>query len=1360
MSLNKNFMKKWAFLIFTIGILMNTYSQNDSIGDYLIYHDSSEYYLIYDADTFWVYQHGIAIKFEDSVSSHTRESFCDDYNLVLLWESSGDYFTYRLSNSSNFINACDSIYYDPLVAELIFGFDVKLHSFIPDDYEVDDQWYLDKLDVYDAWDITFGSEDITVAVIDEGLFLAHDELGYHDDPIENVYHNDPENDWIYWDDPTSGNNTDEDNNDKEDDWKGWNYTNFEATPPPPHFLMDNNVIPEQDWGFHGTAVSGIISAKTNNGDYIAGIAGGNFADDIGGVKILPIKIFDWRLDTYWNIWVQEVNSLMIPPAIDYAVEMGADIISMSWGIEGSYNLQHNIEIALQNAYENGVLLVASVGNEGYSNHIAFPASDENVIAVGATDQDDEHAVFEYGASNCGDEIDLSAPGVEILTLDNEETDEFEGTSFSAPMVAATAALMLSVNPYLQNDDVRDILINTAEKVGSDPYQQNGWNSCHGFGRINTYYAVCAALETLPAITINTNTTWDEPVFSLDDIVVEPGNTLTITSTVYMGSEARFIIKPGAEVIIDEGIITNYKFCGHENLHWPGFQVWGNRNASQYTVPGQTCAQGKLILNGATIENAVTAVDLWKPGENDMTGGIIDATDAIFLNNAKSIHALNYRNFNPYNPNQELDYYGAFKNCTFSLNDQYLSGKTFYKHVDLDRVKGIKFYGCSFSLAPGLEGVSEWNDGIAAYDAGFRVMPVCTSSTIPCQEYDSCRFTGFYNAIKATSESQVVRTFFVNSAVFSNNTYGVHVSRVNNEVVVFSRFNIGNNRSQDLLCCTGAPGTGIYAEHSTGFAFEENTFTKAIGAEEGNNIGIWINTTGAQDEVYKNYFNGLSYANYAEGQNTVSGSSKEGLAYFCNHNTNNIADFFVSDIVPSTIQSTQGGDEQVTGNTFSQSGATWHFYNGGVFHVGYYYCDICPSEDPDDNKIYYVTDKGKDFNNPCPSHYGVHPQKDLVLTGEQKLNTEQLYYDNLLDFNSVKALYDNLIDGGNTEGELLDIQNAEPDDMWALREQLLGDSPHLSMDVLKKAADRTDVFTESALFDILAANPDELKKEELISYLEDKENPLPDYMIAILREVASGTTYKTVLLQQMSYYSQNKTRAAHDIIRSILNDSVTDYNELRNWFDNLGGIRADHQIIATYIEQKNFTDALSLANMLPQLYGLEGDELIEHDFYMEMLNLYQSLYQQARNVFLLDSSEVAELAMIADSSKSIAGAQARNILEAGYGYHFYNCPNLNDTSAYKGGIILAEALNQISDMKISVKPNPAGQWAAFDYILPEGQSIATITITDLAGKTIEVLQVSGQQGQKLWDTRQIKAGVYLYTLKTAGFSKTGKLTINK
>jgi hypothetical protein len=80
------------------------------------------------------------------------------------------------------------------------------------------------------------------------------------------------------------------------------------------------------------------------------------------------------------------------------------------------------------------------------------------------------------------------------------------------------------------------------------------------------------------------------------------------------------------------------------------------------------------------------------------------------------------------------------------------------------------------------------------------------------------------------------------------------------------------------------------------------------------------------------------------------------------------------------------------------------------------------------------------------------------------------------------------------------------------------------------------------------------------------------------------------------------------------------------------------------------------------------------------------------------------------------------------------------------------------MSISAKPNPAGDWAAFDYTLPEGTETALLEITDAAGKTIATYTLPGRMGQQLADTRQWPAGQYVYTLKAAGFTQSGKLVV--
>lgn len=606
-----------------------------------------------------------------------------------------------------------------------------------------------------------------------------------------------------------------------------------------------------------------------------------------------------------------------------------------------------------------------------------------------------------------------------------------------------------------------------------------------------------------------------------------------------------------------------------------------------------------------------------------------------------------------------------------------------------------------------------------------------------------------------------------------NAYGIHVNGINNFVVLNSDFHIGFNLPELDPCDSegrSASGYGIFTSNCTGFAIEENYFTKKAGSANWPiYTGIHIAQTQAADQVYRNTFEGLSYGNYAVGKNYRQPNYFfQGLAYYCNENSGNFADFFVEpDNDPekiSGIQSKQGDDNFVTGNTFTSTGNTWHFYNGGDYLVGYYYCNYCDDESPAESKIFQVTDNPKNFSNNCPSHYGGgggSAGRGIVLSPDEKQEAEMEFAVNLSNYTNVKTLYDDLKDGGNTDAVIADIENAWPTDTWELRAELLGKSPHLSMEVLKAAADKTDVLPESIIFEVLAANPDELKKEELIKYLEDKADPLPGYMVNILRHLAHGTTYKTVLEQHMAHYNQVKTRAAYDIVRSLLNDTISVPEQLRNWLDNVGGKRADEQIIATYLAENNYTNALALANMMPSLYAYSGNELTEHSFYMDLLIQQINLEQQQRSIFDLDSLELANLIFIAENSRGTAGLQAKGILEYAYGHHFCNCLNISDMSGFKrSGSINPNDLAKLHGVEINAHPNPASQWVAFNYTLPANTYQGEIKIVDAKGAVIDSFTITGAQGQQVWDTRSIKPGVYFYTLSVGEFTKTGKLLINK
>ena len=871
------------------------------------------------------------------------------------------------------------------------------------------------------------------------------------------------------------------------------------------------------------------------------------------------------------------------------------------------------------------------------------------------------------------------------------------------------------------------------------------------------------VEYNPANTVTNWSSLQASGFYEIGIRIESGQTLNIASGSYLEfhMDAKIIVEPGATLNINGSTLTNYAGCP---LRWKGIEVWGNYSESQLVDPANGIQyQGKLIMDETVIEHAKIAVNLTNPVLwLESNGGIVQAENSTFRNNQRAFHTMKYENTHPVT-GKPMDNLSYFKYCNFAIDNQYMAEVVFYKHVDMVETDGIKFKACNFTLSPEAPGVSYWNQAIAAYNAGFDVSGLCV--VYPCSSGDPSTFIGFYRGIMATNSGINNYTFSVGLSEFTNNAIGIYAIGIDYLSVLFSTFHVGYNAS-DQEACEGeskeASGIGIDLNHCTGFAIEENMFSKTPGSPVGTYTGIRIAETQATDQIYKNTFDGLSYGNYAVGQNWITGWTWAGLAYFCNENTGNWRDIEVAPGDPSGVQSEIGSTELPAGNTFTTN-ADNNFNNLGDHEVGYFYYTGNPPEYPE--IVYHVAREPVGIQNQCPSHYGGGGSgggtgRGLVLLPGEKQDAELEFANNLSDYNNVKALYDNLKDGGNTEATLSEIETSWPNDMWELRAKLLGDSPHLSMEVLKATADKTDVLPESVIFEIMAANPDELKKDELIKYLEDKENPLPEYIIDILRQVSTGTTYKTVLHRQMAHYNQVKTRAAYDIVRSILNDSIMDNDELRNWLDNIGDKRADEQIIASYLSEGNYNDATALANMMPALYDYSDEEMEEHYYYLDMLNLQVSLGQQDKSIFELDSTEVNNLVNLADHSHGTAGAQAKGILEYAYGYHFCNCIDA-DTSGYKNSeSINYEAFNKVFGPEIDVKPNPANEWTTFNYSLPDNETDGIIKISDVSGKMIETIVVSAIQGQKVWDTRKIQPGVYFYTFSVNGISKSGKIVITK
>lgn len=253
------------------------------------------------------------------------------------------------------------------------------------------------------------------------------------------------------------------------------------------------------WDAHGTACAGLAAAIPNNAEGVRGIAGGCslMSARIGGSPSAGAAV----------MW----NTSFVRAGIEWAWRNGAHVLSNSWVDAAPSNMIINAfdRARAQGRGGRGCVIVAAAGN--HSGPVQFPASLDTVLTVSASNHLDEPKTRDsadgenWWGSNFGPAVDVAAPGVRNITtditgpagfnpggaLDADYVSDFRGTSAATPIVAAVAALVLSVNPTLREEQVRRLIKHTADKVGRVPYS-GGRNDFMGNGRVNALRAVQSA----------------------------------------------------------------------------------------------------------------------------------------------------------------------------------------------------------------------------------------------------------------------------------------------------------------------------------------------------------------------------------------------------------------------------------------------------------------------------------------------------------------------------------------------------------------------------------------------------------------------------------------------------------------------------------------------------------------------------------------------------------------------------------------------------------------------------------------------------------------------------------------------------
>lgn len=341
---------------------------------------------------------------------------------------------------------------------------IRKLKFTPNDEYYHLQWHYPLIALEAAWDITMGSSDVVVAIVDSGVRYDHPDLSstFTNDGFDFISNPDTslDGDGIDFDPSDPGDN------------------------------------PEGGSTFHGSHVAGTIAATTDNGKGVAGVA--------GRTRVMPLRSFGLNgKGTIYDILQALRYAAGMSNASGQTPHRPADIINLSIG--GTSYSQSEADLYNEIIHERGIVVVAAAGNESTRTPI-YPASYPGVISVSAVDLNAKPTLY----SNYGDHIDLAAPGGNtnqdlneddwqdgiLSTVGVEEYGRiffqyrfYQGTSMASPHVAGVVALMKSVKPDLTAADVLGWLIqgNLSTDLGPP-----GWDDRYGYGLINAYKAVLTA----------------------------------------------------------------------------------------------------------------------------------------------------------------------------------------------------------------------------------------------------------------------------------------------------------------------------------------------------------------------------------------------------------------------------------------------------------------------------------------------------------------------------------------------------------------------------------------------------------------------------------------------------------------------------------------------------------------------------------------------------------------------------------------------------------------------------------------------------------------------------------------------------
>lgn len=434
------------------------------------------------------------------------------------------------------------------------------------DPEVNNQWALEKVQAQEAWEVAKTEQAVTVAVLDDGCMVDHEDLA----------------------------------------------ANIVAT----YNAVDHSSDVSHIQGlytdkYHGTHVAGIVSAVSNNGKGVSGVS--------YNAGLLPIQVFAKVWDEDYSRYDETASTLALVTAYEYVISNAAEkhikVVNLSLGakwnsLSSTDNGQNDKAVInrMENAYSKGIVTVCAAGNSASGAtppYKCFPVDfSDNIVGVINLEQDtsagSDHGVRVASSSNYNESgqttKDISAPGSLVLSTFGPSTSSYKtdtGTSMASPLVAGIIALEFAVDPNLTAAGAIEALHD-----GATDLENAGWDEHTGYGMANAYGALKATEASL-----------------VGDAAVPKGSSIQLSPTKYNSATWSWVSSDESVATVDEnGIVTGIE-TGTATITATFGTLRAEKEVTVYTA---SISGPSIMLKGSTAQFTRTSTLLgswtWKSSD--------------------------------------------------------------------------------------------------------------------------------------------------------------------------------------------------------------------------------------------------------------------------------------------------------------------------------------------------------------------------------------------------------------------------------------------------------------------------------------------------------------------------------------------------------------------------------------------------------------------------------------------------------------------------------------------------------------------------------------------------------------------------